>query len=72
MPKKMHSFRLDGNLVREAKETAEKLSISLSALVSLALREKINNAKGKNNPLEKIAGELKLLRDYFEKSSSRK
>jgi len=64
----MHSFRLDDNLVKEAKKIAEQLSISLSALVTLALGEKINNIKEDNNHLKQIAGELKLLRDYFEKN----
>ncbi|MDD3776645.1 MAG: hypothetical protein PHN32_03460 [Actinomycetota bacterium] len=62
MPKKMHSFRLDQNLIKKAKARANQLGISLSAFVSLALSDKIAGL----GPDNSVARELKLLRKHLE------
>ncbi len=68
MGKKMHSFRLDEGLIMEAKRIANKLNISLSALVTLALVEKIDRFGQDKSHLKKIAEELALLRHHFEEN----
>lgn len=64
----MHSFRLDRDLMKRAKDKADKLGISLSALVSLALADKINNTDCLQEDRANIAKQLELLRKHFEQT----
>jgi len=42
MTKKMYSFRLNKNLIDNARKIAEKMDISLSLFISFLLREKVD------------------------------
>ncbi len=75
MNKKMYSFRLNKDLVDNAKKIAEKMDISLSFFISCLIKEKISNLNSENKDkdfftsssgnaeiLYEIASEIKNLR----------
>jgi len=75
MTKKMYSFRLNKNLIDNARKIAEKMDISLSLFISFLLREKVDGMNSINmggvsnsneedtvNILREIAMEIKGLR----------
>ncbi|MEA2016637.1 MAG: hypothetical protein U9O59_08080 [Actinomycetota bacterium] len=75
MAKKMYSFRLNKNLIDNARKIAEKMDISLSMFISFLLREKvggmnsinvggisINGGEDNTRILREIAREIRELR----------
>lgn len=75
MTKKMYSFRLNKNLIDDAKRIAKEMDISLSLFISLLVKEKINNLNSQRREeslfktggvvtrlLQEIVTELKELR----------
>jgi len=74
MEKKMYSFRLNKDLMNNAKRVAKGMDISLSFFISYLIREKINSLDFKQNSnihildinkveiLSEIASEIKKLR----------
>jgi len=85
MTKKMYSFRLNKELMDNAKKVAEDMDISLSLFVSCLIKEKISNLKSGNNDksffisneptpqiLREIVSEIKELRSDLKKSLKNK
>ncbi len=48
MTKKMYSFRLNKNLIENARKIAEKMDISLSLFISFLLKEKVDGLNSVN------------------------
>jgi len=81
MNKKMYSFRLNKDLVDDAKKIAREMGISLSLFISCLLKEKVSylNSGNKDNNffisnelapqiLREIVSEIKKLRSDLKKS----
>jgi len=81
----MYSFRLNKELMDNAKKVAEDMDISLSLFVSCLIKEKISNLKSGNNDksffisneptpqiLREIVSEIKELRSDLKKSLKNK
>ncbi len=81
MNKKMYSFRLNKNLIDNAKKIAKKMDISLSLFISCLIKEKINSLNSKTGDsdlikfgetvpqiLREIVMEIKGLRSDLNKS----
>jgi antitoxin component of RelBE/YafQ-DinJ toxin-antitoxin module len=81
MDKKMYSFRLNKDLVDDAKRIAKEMGISLSLFISCLIKEKISyiNSRNKNNSffisneltpqiLREIVSEIRKLRSDLKKS----
>jgi hypothetical protein len=81
----MYSFRLNKNLVDNAKKIAKNMDISLSLFISCLIKERISNLNSGNNDksffvsseltpqiLREIVSEIKELRSDLKKSLKNK